>query len=310
MGSSLKSVVGGVMGLILGSCLAAAADDRKAPTKPGNFRVVAKTAFSISLAWNPATDDSGHFSYQVWSSAGGSAVTLTKSAATYTFNVGLYPDTNYWFGLQARDEAGNYSPPLSLNATTLRDVTAPTTAPVLSVTEVGSTHISLAWSPAQDDGPYLYYQIWINGMPHSWDPGANRSIALRQLQPSTPYTFHVRASDYAIHWSPLSAPLVVTTTNPVRHDTTPPSSPLNLQEEHADENSPELRLWWDAAIDNLDNSASLRYEVYVNEMLQAVVFGTETRAVVYGEVGENTVKVVATDTAGNSSAPALLTFYF
>jgi hypothetical protein len=47
-----------------------AARDRKPPTKPTNLRVTSLTAHNVTLAWDPSTDDSGTFSYQIWVSYG------------------------------------------------------------------------------------------------------------------------------------------------------------------------------------------------------------------------------------------------
>src|SRR5687767_9529799 len=45
--------------------VSAAARDRTPPTAPSNLRVTGKTTSSVSLAWNPSTDNSGNFSYRI-----------------------------------------------------------------------------------------------------------------------------------------------------------------------------------------------------------------------------------------------------
>ena len=44
---------------------ASAAADRTRPTTPTNLRLTAITPNSVSLAWNPSTDNSGSFTYIV-----------------------------------------------------------------------------------------------------------------------------------------------------------------------------------------------------------------------------------------------------
>src|SRR5262245_36471368 len=72
-----------------GPSMTSGAVDRTRPTKPTNFRVTAKTAYNVSLAWSPSTDNSGQFSYVLASTGNPSArVTLPKIATSYTFNSG------------------------------------------------------------------------------------------------------------------------------------------------------------------------------------------------------------------------------
>jgi methylphosphotriester-DNA--protein-cysteine methyltransferase len=61
---------------------ASAALDAKAPTKPGNLRVTAKTLTSVSMAWNASTDNSGNFSYRVRLWGDSTVVTLRFARAT------------------------------------------------------------------------------------------------------------------------------------------------------------------------------------------------------------------------------------
>lgn len=287
---------------VIGSPTASAfAPDRKAPTKPGNFRVTAKTPFSVSLAWNSSSDNSGSFTYRLWSTAG-PTVTLPQSATSYVWNTGIYPRNSYTFGIYAVDAAGNNSPQASLSTTVPADTTPPSTAPVVTVTEVSSTYISISWTAAQDDGPYLFYQVWLNGSAHA-GAGTSRAISLNFLQPSTTYTIQVRAYDYGPNWGPLSAPVNVTTTANNPNDTTPPTTPANLTDNGMFFGE-ELWLFWDDSTDNVTPSANIRYDVYLNGALDHSIAGY-SQTIMYITPGVlNTVQVVAVDAAGNVSAPA------
>jgi hypothetical protein len=279
--------------------------DRRRPSAPGDFRVTATTPFSATLAWTPASDDSGNFSYFLAATAQGTGtVTLPKTATSFVWSSGLAPRNSYTFILYARDAAGNASPSVSTSATLPRD-TLPPAAPVVSVTGTGSTYVSLEWTAAVDDGPFLFYEVYRNGTLHH-NAGTNRSTTVFSLGPNTPHTFAVRAYDYGPNFSPLSAPVTVST-NPVNPlDTSPPSTPANLRGDTFGTGDGETHLRWDAATDDFDSPAVLRYDVYVNGVLSDTVFGGG-RSIVYGTVGiENQFDVIVSDTAGNAAAPASL----
>src|SRR5688500_5040442 len=87
----------------------AATKDRTKPTMPGNFRVVSKTAYTVTLAWSPSTDNSGNFNYHLWGAYNvGPTRILPKTATSYTFTA-LFPGNTYTFGIYAKDAAGNAS---------------------------------------------------------------------------------------------------------------------------------------------------------------------------------------------------------
>jgi hypothetical protein len=180
----------------------------------------------------------------------------------------------------------------------------PPTVPVLSVTETGTTHVSLQWTASNDDQPYVFYQVFVNGNASVW-AGANTSATVTGLAPATTYVFTVRARDNGINWS-ASSNAVSATTRPSTKgsDTTPPSAPGNLS--GFDGGCGEAWLRWDASTDNVDPQLALRYDVFVNGRLRpesTVIGGTST--VAYAAVeGSNKFELYAVDTAGNRSAPA------
>src|SRR5688572_6472177 len=160
--------------------------DNIKPTAPGNFRVTGVTPFSVSLAWSPSKDNSGKFSYRLWSSAGltGAGITrfLPKTTTSYTWTLLIYPGTSYTFRLYAVDEAGNKSPEVTVTVTTPPDTIAPSTAPVITVEHVNSTYVKMRWTAAVDNGPYLFYDVWINGQFFA-STGTERSVTIDQLTP-------------------------------------------------------------------------------------------------------------------------------
>jgi cellulose 1,4-beta-cellobiosidase len=295
--------------LVLTSSTASAAADKKAPPTPENFLVTAKTAYTVTVAWSPAPDNSGDFNYHLSGAYGVTAVILPKTATSHTFT-GLYPGNEYWFFIYARNAAGKVSGQASVTTRTLLDTTPPWTAPVVSLNEVGSTYVKLSWTPAQDDGPYQFYEVWLNGSLY-FNTGKNITSAdVRFLNPATTYTIKVRAYDYGNNRSPFSDAVNVTTLPPNPNDTTAPTTPANLTADTFGDGSTETHLRWTQSTDNFDAQSNIRYDVYVNGVWKDVLFGSGGPSIVYAEFGVNTIKVTATDTAGNVSAPATITVTF
>jgi glucose/arabinose dehydrogenase len=79
--------------------------DHGPPSVPPGVRVEAVSANSVTLAWDPATDDVGVVSYTVHS---GASVGATATATTATVD-GLAARTAYAFTVTAADAAGNAS---------------------------------------------------------------------------------------------------------------------------------------------------------------------------------------------------------
>jgi chitodextrinase len=289
---------------MFGATPALAARDRTPPTRPTNLRVTSKTSYQVLLAWNASTDNSGTFSYKVVMSNGG---TYTVPQTQTTFTAFVAPLGTYSFYVYAVDGSGNSSQRSNtLQVTPPPDTTAPT-SPVLSVTGVNPTEVSLAWTASTDDGPYLFYQVFVNGSP-SVDARQNRFAVITGLTPGTTYQFTVKARD--LYGPPnVSAPsnVVTVTTGTVGGvDTEPPSAPTNLYGWDAGDGAREINLFWTQSVDNQTPQASIVYEVYMNGVLDHTTTGG--RAILYAtQAGANVFTVIAVDQAGNKSAPASVT---
>src|SRR5262245_55578120 len=94
--------------LATGFSAPASAKDVKSPTTPTNLRVTGKEAYSVSLAWNPSTDNSGSFSYRVVLSWGYTA-TVPQTQTNFTWTGHVEPRKTYSFYVYAVDAAGNRS---------------------------------------------------------------------------------------------------------------------------------------------------------------------------------------------------------
>src|SRR5829696_9767562 len=69
-----------VLALVVVGSAAAARGDRTPPTTPTNLRVTSLGQTSVTLAWDPATDNSGSFSYSVVKDGQGFAVPQTQTS--------------------------------------------------------------------------------------------------------------------------------------------------------------------------------------------------------------------------------------
>jgi len=289
---------------IFGTTPVLAARDRTPPTRPTNLRTTSVTSYQVQLAWNASTDNSGSFSYRVVVSDGG---TYTVPQTQTTFTAFVAPIGTYSFYVYAVDGSGNRSlRSNTVSVTPPPDTTAPT-PPVVSVTGVNPTEVSLTWTASTDDGPYLFYQVFVNGSP-SVDARQNRFAVIQGLTPETTYQFTVKARD--LYGPPnVSAPsnvVTVTTAAVGGEDTEPPTAPGNLHGWDAGDGAREINLFWTQSVDNQTSQASIVYEVYMNGVLDHTTGGGRT--ILYAtQAGENTFTVIAVDDAGNRSAPASIT---
>jgi len=272
------------------------------PPTPTNFRVTAKTAYTISVAWDAATS-STDFNFYLSGAYHVTPAILPSTARSHTFTA-LAPGNDYWLFIYTKDAAGNAGGQANLGPVVLpRDTTPPWTAPVVSVGEVGANYAHLSWTRAEDDGPYHYsYELWINGslLYRSDYPRNVTNTVLRFLQPATTYAVQIRTIDFGGNPSPLSDPVSVTTLPANPNDTTAPTVPAPVFAYSFGDL--EMELSWGQSTDDFDAQANIRYDVYVNGRFEDVVFGSGGPRVIYGDFGDNLIEVFATDTAGNTSA--------
>jgi fibronectin type 3 domain-containing protein len=283
------------------STVSAAPGDQTPPTTPTKLRVTGSTSFSVSLSWNASSDNSGNFSYRIRHSWGYEA-TVPKTQTKLTWTSNLEAGRSYSFYVYAVDAAGNKSKNSNTVTVTLPPDTIPPTAPVLSVTDVGPTHVALSWS-AIDDGPYVFYWIYVDDNPVI-QGSSNTSGTIYLPKPETTYTFTAKARDNGINWSPFSDPVTATTRPSNPNDTIAPTTPTSLRASDAYDG--EINVRWVQSTDDLDAQSVIRYDVYVNGVLSDVTVG-QGRSIVYGVNGLNTISVIAVDTAGNKSELATTT---
>ena len=288
------------------SHVSAQARDRTAPTAPTNLMVTSSTETSASLAWGPSTDNSGKFNYVI---AGGPTNVTVSQAQTSQTLTGLQSGKTYIFRAYARDLSGNLSKSSNAVTITLPGQIAAPSKPLVTLTDVGPTHASLAWS-STDNSPVLLYTIYIDGeMVAGMNGKSGTFTCARVMVPTycnpinqdTTYAFTVRARDSDGNYSPMSDPVFVTTDSIDPNDQTPPTQPATVT---AENNGGFHLVTWEASTDDLAPQHFIRYDLYVNGLLQTVVVGTTSAEVELYLNETSTITVVAVDTADRESTPA------
>ena len=290
---------------LVGATAANAASDRKAPATPGSLRVTGTSAYAVSLAWKASTDNSGIFHYIIQCGTTGQTQVVAQSATSFTFTNSIFPSQTYWFRMYAVDGSNNWSKVSNTtpNVTTPKDLTPPA-KPVITISDTGPSHISIAWSTI-DDCPSPTFVVTFNG---SVIQSAIRDTAAtyKGLPPSTSFTFTVQARDSGGNWSPVSHPVIANTDAADPNDHMAPTTPTNFSGSPFGDG--ETWFTWTASTDNVDSPEFIRYFVYNNGVLEDMPVGY-TQSIVYLKLGQvNTVQLFAMDSAGNISPPTTLTF--
>lgn len=198
--------------------------DSTPPTAVRNLRSTAKTSMSISLAWDPASDDVAVTRHELRrAKADGTGWTVLGSVtgitSTYDDRTAA-PGTTYLYGVRTFDAAGNMSPASNiLTAATLAvaDTTAPSAPSGLRVTASTRSRVSLAWSAAKDDRAIVRYEVRRgNGTLSGWNVVGSISGSTLTFQDATvtrrtTYSYGVRAFDAAGNMSSASNIVLVST---------------------------------------------------------------------------------------------------
>jgi chitodextrinase len=220
--------------------------------------VTATTPTSVTLAWNPSTDNSGNFSYEVRLGLFQTrTVPRTQTSVTWT---GLQPGTSSSFRVRAIDAAGNQSAYSNTVSATTPTSAPPATPANLRVTATTTNSVSLAWDPVSNVVSYQVRRDTVSSLPVT-----QTSDTVNGLVPGTTYAFSVRALN-SVGQSAWSAPLSAATVADTMAPTVPVLSGSVL--------SPSMvRLTWTESTDNLP---MVGYNVYVNGLPARNMLPVET----------------------------------
>ena len=296
--------------------------DKTAPTaRNRNITVTETTKDSISVKWEPATDNvtkQENIRYEVWllqtqpASGSWKKVENKKGISSYTFK-NLLQETGYSIQVRAYDEAGNsFAYPSDNSGMKVRtlDRTAPTVKDrTLKVTQTTGNSISIQWTPPTDNVTAQYqigYEMWICGPGETWRKADERkgvsSYTFKNLKEATKYSFYVIALDDA-HNS-LRYPSNNGTASASTLDITAPTVyDRKLEIENIRDTCFTAR--WYLASDQVTPTGQIRYEVYLREggnwKLKASTYAIDHFT--FTGLTPNTeyaVYVKAIDAAGNS----------
>ena len=203
-----------ILALLLSTSPVLAARDRTPPTQPTNLNTTAITATSVTLAWNPSTDNSGNFTYRVHMVSPSRDMSTSQTSFTWG---SLSPNSTYSFYIYAIDKAGNRSTNSNtVTVTTPAPDTAPTTPTNLHTTAIAHTTATLAWNPSTDNSGSVTYRIEMSSIYSSWAMETTQtSITWTSLSPNTTYSFYVFAFDSSGNRSANSNTLTVTLTGTI-----------------------------------------------------------------------------------------------
>lgn len=141
--------------------LGATGPDETPPMAPGVLTYSNLQSGSVQLAWSQASDNSGSVAgYRIYQDALPDPIVQTTTLSHVA--TGLMPATQYTFGVEAFDAAGNVSGRTTATITTAADTQNPTAPGVLTGT-AGNELAILSWLAATDDTRIQEYRISRDG---------------------------------------------------------------------------------------------------------------------------------------------------
>lgn len=179
-----------------------------APFWPASFTMVKKsqTADSITLLWTPAESSISIAGYEIYQNEN---KVDEVSGNTYEYTVKeLQKDTDYTFGIKAKDSAGNLSAlskTISLKFTGIAEGSIDNQAPLWDAgakiaTDGKSPYtLTISWPVATDNVAVTSYRIFANGKPAGTT--SQTSYTISGLSPDQDYLLTIEALDAAFNVS-------------------------------------------------------------------------------------------------------------
>jgi chitodextrinase len=271
---------------------------RKPPTSspkaPTNLRVTAVGEKSVSLAWDANWSSSSTWWYCV-QSGGAGCFRVDPPKTTFT-HPSLTPGATYTFSVVILTSSGQRSASSNSVTVTIPPDTTPPTTPVLSVTSVVPTRITLSWTQSKDNTSQVWTTLLVDGVEYFGPAIGYNGLLIPYLVPESTHTYQVIARD---RFGNSAASNTLTVTQPPANDAVPPTAPSNLTFS-SETSPPEIWLDWTAASDNLDPPGQLLYEVFVNGVRASTGVSNVNDIVYCQDTGLNVIKVRALDTSGNA----------
>ena len=267
--------------------------DLEAPSAPANLAASNITQSTLTLGWNPSTDNVGVTGYDVYRNG----VKINASlVTTTTYNVtALLALVNYSFHVVAKDAAGNTSAISNTINVTTPDTQAPSLPSSLTASAITQTSLTLNWTASTDNIGVTGYDVYQDNVKVSTGLVTSTTYDISGLVSNTPYAFYIKAFDAAGNSSNSSVSNFTTLAPP---DLEAPSAPSNLAASAITQST--LTLTWTTSTDNVAVSG---YDVYQNGIKINASTIISTTFHVSGLVALTSYDfyVIAKDLAGNSS---------
>jgi chitodextrinase len=244
-------------------------------------------------ATSAATDDKGTVATNSWIEY--NIAPFITGNGTYSFR--LATTSTDGVDIRSREYTVATLRPQLIVTAIAPDAQAPTVPANLAGSAVSPTQVNLSWSASTDNVGVTGYEVFRNGALLATTTGTGTSYSDTSANPTTTYSYQVRALDAAGNRSAFGNTATVTTPTPV--DATPPAAPANLAGSAI---SPtRVNLSWTASTDNVGVTG---YEVFRDGVLLATTTGTGTTYSDTNALPSTThhYQVRALDAANNRSA--------
>lgn len=184
--------------------------DVEAPSVPTGLQVTGVSGNSISLTWDPSSDNVAVSGYKIFVDGNPNG---TSSNTTYSAT-GLSGNTDYSLTVSAFDVVPNESAPSEAvpGTTSAPDNEAPTVPTGVVAVSITSSSISLIWDSSTDNVGVAGYNVYANGLLKG-RPTDNQYI-ITPLNPGITYNIAISAYDDANNVSARSVEISVQTVNP------------------------------------------------------------------------------------------------
>ncbi len=225
--------------------------DTSAPSTPLNLQGTAVSDQQVQLTWSPSTDNVSVTGYRVFRGASASSLVLFAVVPSAAFtDTNIYPNTTYYYSVEAFDPSYNYSGMSATIGVTGRPDTTPPTVPTNVIASgTGYQQVNLTWTASTDDIRVAGYTIYrgkaASSMIAVGTATTTSFVDTTSLMPGTTYYYAVSAYDEALNNSAQSA---VTTATTIA-DTQPPTVPQNVVATAA--GMQQVNLTWSASTDNV-----------------------------------------------------------